>query len=961
MPISKRAMQIFEAALTQPVGERDGFIRASCGEDTGLQREVDTLLRVDQQTVAPLDAPGAGIELLAAEIARVDDVRAVPPRPAGEQIVHLQSNEYRILGVLGEGGMGTVYEAEQMRPRRTVALKVIRRGLASPQLLRRLEHEASVLARLQHPGIAQLYDAGGLDGANPDRAFIVMELVRGISLTEFAQSRGLGLRDRMELMIRVCDAVQHAHQRGVIHRDLKPANILVADERAAPGASGATAAIRAEAPTGGAASTARRPGQGAGAAASRLEPAVAGKPDPGAGAPPSSTTRRGAESTVFDPTGRGGASRHTEGVPRPKILDFGIARVLDADRNVTTLHGRSGQLVGTLAYMSPEQVRGDPADVDTRSDIYALGVILYQLTTGVLPFRFDTRALPEVARMIAEDEPPRPSQHNRALAGEIETIILKAMEKDKSRRYASAAELAADMQRFLNNEPLIARPATTFYHLRKFAARNKPLAFATLGVFLALLLGVVGMTRQTIIATDQRNRAIAAELEQSRQRERAEFAERVARTEAEATRVQALKTQRLNAFLRDMLLAATPEITAGAVVTVRDMIDAAERTLHASLSDQPDLEAEVREYFSETYRGLGALEPAETLARQALELRRVANGPASAESAWAEYLLANALFTRRQTRAANEILQRAQTQLEGDGTFDRRRLAQVLMLRVEVETRIGNMWPAEMIAYDVLEFHRREFGEQSHQVVNSLNQVARVKLTQFSTSEAEYYFREALRIAQAMHPRDHPRLATLKNNLALCYYERAARVPEASAYAREALEIARRVYPPTNPELARIVANRADTLLTMGQLDEAERLARESLAIRRQAYPPMSLPICDSLTLVASILALTDDTACLDEAELLIAEAIFNNYSSGATVFWFVPYLDSCQAECLIRRGRYAEAEPMLLQSYADMLRSRGEVDRRTQRVARRLALLYERIGRPDWADYYCSKTDGNW
>jgi tetratricopeptide (TPR) repeat protein/predicted Ser/Thr protein kinase len=332
----------------------------------------------------------------------------------------LRLGRYTLVRVLGEGGMGTVYEAQQESPRRTVALKVIRAGYLSPELLRRFGQEAQVLGRLQHPGIAQVFESGMVeDDSGRPMPFFAMEFIRGVPLTEHARSADLGVRAILELVARTSDAVYHAHQKGVIHRDLKPGNILV-DE--------------------------------------------------------------------------GG---------QPKVLDFGVARATDSDLQQATLQTDVGQLVGTVPYMSPEQVSGDPNELDTRSDVYALGVIAYELLTGRMPHDLRKKMIHEAARIIREEEPTRLSQFNRALRGDVETIIAKALEKDKSRRYQSAESFASDIRRCLRNEPIAARPASTWYQARKFARRNRGLVA---GLAAAIVCIVAGLAFTTI----SRSQAIEA-------------------------------------------------------------------------------------------------------------------------------------------------------------------------------------------------------------------------------------------------------------------------------------------------------------------------------------------------------------------------------------------------------------------------------------------------------------------
>lgn len=363
---------------------------------------------------------------------------------------------YRILGLIGEGGMGTVYEAEQEHPRRTVALKIIKLGMASPSLLRRFEQESQALGRLQHPGIAQIFEAGTVDTGFGPQPYFAMEFIRGRSLQDYCESNHLNIKQRLEIIVKICDAVQHAHQRGLIHRDLKPGNILVDD------------------------------------------------------------------------------------AGQPKVLDFGVARVTDSDARATQ-RTDLGQLVGTLAYMSPEQALADPLDIDTRSDVYSVGVILYELLAGRLPYTLG-KNLHDAIQVIREQEPTPLSAANRAFRGDIETIVAKALEKDRTRRYASAAELAADIQRYLNNEPIVARRPSATYQLLKFARRHRALVAGTAAVFLVLVSGIITSTWLLARATKDRDRALRAEglaNEKEREAAQARVDEREQRNIAEAARVQA--------------------------------------------------------------------------------------------------------------------------------------------------------------------------------------------------------------------------------------------------------------------------------------------------------------------------------------------------------------------------------------------------------------------------------------
>ena len=332
---------------------------------------------------------------------------------------------YRILGVIGTGGMGSVYEAMQEAPRRRVALKVIKVNAASEMALHRFHFEAQTLAKLSHPNIAQIYEAGTWESESGEVPFFAMEYIPGArGIVSYAEKKKLSLGDRLVPFAKICDAVHHAHQKGIIHRDLKPDNILV------------------------------------------------------------------------DSNGD------------PKIIDFGVARATDADLAVTTMQTTMGQLIGTLQYMSPEQCDADPDRLDTRSDVYALGVVLFQLLSGKLPYDLRRQAIHEAVRIIKEERPTSMGTINTALKGDVDTIALKAMEKDCDRRYQSAAELANDINHFLNNEPIIARPLSIGYQVRLFTKKYKRTCAAVFLLGVSIVLGIIGTTWGMVEANHQRSIAV---------------------------------------------------------------------------------------------------------------------------------------------------------------------------------------------------------------------------------------------------------------------------------------------------------------------------------------------------------------------------------------------------------------------------------------------------------------------
>jgi len=432
--------EIFAAAVQKPPTERASFLDRACGGEAVLRSQVESLLRAHDGPDSLLDAPGH-----CATIAAVPSIKEPPGTLIGP---------YKLLEQIGEGGMGLVYMAEQQQPvRRLVALKIIKPGFDSKQTIARFEAERQALAMMDHPNIAKVHDAGTTETGRP---YFVMELVRGIPLNEFCDQKRLVVRERLQLFVQVCQAVQHAHQKGIIHRDLKPTNVLVAM----------------------------------------------------------------ADTVAF-----------------PKLLDFGIAKALGQSLTDNTLHTGYSQLVGTPLYMSPEQAEMNVFGVDTRSDVYSLGVLLYELLTGTTPFdkeQLTKASFDEMRRMIREDDPLRPSarmstlkaqalstisqQRNidprrisATLRGELDWIVMKSLEKDRSRRYESASALATDIQRYLSDEPVLACPPTTMYRFQKFARKHKPALFTAAAIALCLLLGTTVSAWQAVRATAAEGQAAANE------------------------------------------------------------------------------------------------------------------------------------------------------------------------------------------------------------------------------------------------------------------------------------------------------------------------------------------------------------------------------------------------------------------------------------------------------------------
>lgn len=395
----QKLMAIFHEAATKPLDDQAAFVDQRCAGDAELAREVLELLESSGRQISIIEG---GVELIVDAVLESHEEEAVDlPKSIGE---------YLILDRIGEGGMGIVYLALQREPERRVALKVLRGGLYSPGRLARFRRETRALARLQHHGIAQIYEAGIVNVAGSGKTpFFAMEFIDGVTAVEFIESRQLDTTARLELFVAICRAVAHAHESEVIHRDLKPGNIVV------------------------------------------------------------------------------------DGAGNPKVVDFGLARISEAGSSDHSLRTKTGQVVGTIPYMSPEQIAGDATRVDHRTDVYSLGVILYQFLTGRLPFASEETPLAEAARMIATHEAPRPSRADSSYRGDLDTIVLKALEKDIERRYATVEELADDVSRVLRHEPIKARPASALYQVRKFVRRNYGAALGVGGVSVGVTAIIVAI------------------------------------------------------------------------------------------------------------------------------------------------------------------------------------------------------------------------------------------------------------------------------------------------------------------------------------------------------------------------------------------------------------------------------------------------------------------------------------
>jgi len=822
--------------------------------------------------------------------------------------------KYRILGLLGQGGMGQVYEAEQVEPiRRRVAIKVIKRGMDTEQIVARFESERQALALMDHECIAKVFDGG----ATPDgRPYFVMELVRGIPLTDYCQQNKLGLRQRLELFLPICEGVQHAHQKGVIHRDLKPSNVMV---------------------------------------------------------------------TVADNR------------PVPKIIDFGLAKATGGALTDRALHTEVGQLMGTPEYMSPEQAGQSGLDVDTRADVYSLGVILYELLVGDLPF--DSKALrqgsyEDIRRRIREDEPLRPSRRattlmgasdaggrtslidpavlSKLLHGDLDWIVMKAIEKDRTRRYPSASDLAADIVRHLKDEPVLASPPSRVYLITKFVKRHRAAVAAATAIALATVLGMIGTTVGLV---------------------RARSAERQARQEAETAR-------QMSDFMVGLFKVADPESSLGNRITAREILDRGARRIETELSEQPLLRARMLGTIGEVYRSLGLYSSSRPLLESALALQR---GPAldrmgaartesslgelerlSGNLAQAESLFSKALASQLRLRGpdhpevaaamcdlgallaarsrydeADSLLTRSlaiREQQLTPGHPDIGRSANELgVLRWRQEKFVE----AESLLTRAVAVWKKAYGENHPSVARALTNLAIVYRAQGRGYLAIPLYQRVLTIYESTYGPEHPRVAVALNNLGRVLFGRGDYGAAAPLYVR-ALAIQEKTLGPDHPNLATALNNLANLRSAERNYAEAQALFRRALAIRERALGPDHPDVGWSL---GDLGVLLRDRGEYGRAETQFQRAlgIFERAGQGQGVAWTLKDLaltargrgDLPGAERYFRRAVTAFEAAMgadhpdlaqCLEEYAGVIRQLGRaaeaepVERRAREIRAALA-----------------------
>ena len=690
---------------------------------------------------------------------------------------------YLLIRILGEGGMGQVWLAAQTAPvKRQVALKLIKGGLYS-SVIQRFESERQSLAVMNHPAIAKVFDAGSTKGGQP---YFVMEYVEGPPITSYCDNKKLKIRERLELFIKVCEGVQHAHQKAIIHRDLKPSNILVVE---------------------------------------------------------------------------------VDGKATPRIIDFGIAKAVSSQPGAEqTQFTEVGALIGTRGFMSPEQADPSVSDVDTRTDVYSLGALLYVLLTGMLPFDSEggrKKPIDEMLRQLRDDDPPSPStkvstekgtaaaaaerrgtdasQLAKQLRGDLDWITIKAVEKDRARRYGTPSELAADIERYLENRPVVARPASPWYRLKKYEQRHRLGVVTASGAIALLVAFAVTEAVQLRRTTRERDRA-----------------------------------NRITDFMTNMFKVSDPSEARGNTVTAREILDKASNDIGAGLAKAPELQAQMMQAMATVYDNLGLSPAAESLEARITEIRSHALGPKHPDTLAAEELLGWELYRAGRYADAEKVLRQVIDDSRRElGPTSPATLAGMEDLGSTLDEE-GRYLEAEKLEREAMDMERRTVGPEHPRTLRAIGNLADVMRREGQFAEAEKLDREELDVERRIHGPEHPLTLIVMHNLGDVLSDQG-RPAEAEKLHREELDIERRVLGPDHPGTADAMNDLANDLSDEGRYQEAEKLNGEALDIRRRIFGPDHPITANSVYNLGCLAALMGRR---DEAVTLLKQAIDHGLSA---------------------------------------------------------------------------------
>jgi serine/threonine protein kinase len=813
---------LLHRAMLLPHEQRGSFLDEACPSDASLRGELESLLAADDDVRSSfLQTPAADDLGADNEVKNRFDV--VTTLEGGQ----IFAERFQLARKLGEGGMGQVWLAEQTSPvRRQVALKLIKAGMYDESVVHRFQAERQSLAIMDHPAIAKVFDAGTTTQGQP---YIVMEYVPGLPITEYCDQKKLTIRDRLELFIQACEGVQHAHQKAIIHRDLKPPNILVVE---------------------------------------------------------------------------------VDGKPVPRIIDFGLAKATTPQLEGESIFTQLGHFMGTPGYMSPEQADPNMQDIDTRTDVYSLGVVLYVLLTGLQPFETRQRLkqpLYEVLRKLREEEPPRPSTKVSAdldtstaaaearstepkqlaglLRGDLDWITIKALDKDRARRYGTPSEVAADIRRYLNHDPILARPASAEYRFRKYLWRHRVAVGVAAGLIL-LLASFVGLQ--------------AVQLK------------RIARERDRANRERDRAT-RITDFMTGMFKVSDPSQARGNSVTAREILDKASNDMDKGLAKDPEVQSQMMQVMARTYMNLGLYARAHELAKSAFDSRMKLLGPNDPETLESMSLFGLILSQEGKYAEAEKLGRQAlASQSRVLGPENAATLATMDSLAADLGLE-GHHDEQNQLLRQAIETETRVLGPENPQTLQSMHRLGVSLWSAGRYAEAEQQYRKLLEIERRVLGPDHPQTLAAMGNLANAL-QAQGRLTEAEQLDRDALADYQRVFGAEHRNTTVIMRRLADLLADQGHQADAEKLYRDGLAIRLRT---LGAEHPDTLQSQISLADLLLKEGHFQEAERMQRETLATGLRIVGPENPQTLWSQSNLAETLIKEGRYAEGERLASDAFA--------------------------------------------
>ena len=846
----KQIRGLFDHAVELPPEERQTFLKKACGKDTKLLQTILDLLNADEDSHSVFQ----------------EQVMDLVHQEISQSYINTKIGIYRIKDELGSGGMGMVYlaEREQGDFQQKVAIKILKRGMDSVAISRRFQNERQILARLEHPSIARLYDGGITEDGLP---FFTMEYVQGIPIDTYCDQHKLSIKERLLLFQTVCSAVQYAHRNLLIHRDLKPANILVTEEG------------------------------------------------------------------------------------EVKLLDFGIAKAfsLDTDTGVVSITlTQPGMRVMTPQYASPEQIRGENVDIST--DIYSLGIILYKLLTGSMPYRIEDKSLVEIEQIILNNDPDKPStvigklnilgegedkltfplravsmdrniqpeRLKKTLSGDLDNICLMALKKEPERRYGSVEQFSEDISRYLSGLPVIARPDTINYRAQKFVLRHKR-GLITAGSVMIMVVALI--LYYTGRLADERD---------------------IARLEAE-------KSEKVTQFLIDLFKVSDPSQSRGETITARELLDSSVVRIDDELDQQPEVKAQLLEVMGQVYQSIGLYDDSERLLNEALELKRSIYAGQDIEIAKILSEIGVLYESLGRHKEAGAVQEQAIEILQSHPDTPPLLLASTLHSLAHAQMRQYQLVKAEKNIRQAVDIKRKILGDNNEEVAYSMNILGDVLTYQNRNKEAEEIHRKVLAMRRKLLGNNHPDVAVTLHNLAASLRNQK-RYSEAEKYFREAYEIERKTLGDEHPEIANVLSQLALVIGAQGRSNESAEIQLRALNLFRKVYKGANPRTANSLAFYGRALV---DEGRYREAEDAYREAVamrreLNIKNDPNEMFWLAGL-----AKAVWQQGHFTEAEHLLDESY-NLCDSLTGIHPDCKEVLPKYFIeLYEAWGRPDEADKY--------